>query len=81
MRMYTDVKVYNGVGDVKAYAFTILGGNSDCTTLPSGRGLYVEYENGTKEWKDRNYVRSSSYYFILDNDPALKSKVWYEFPC
>ncbi len=78
-RIYTDVKVYYGIGDVKAYAFAILGGNDDCTTLPSGEGVFVVHEDGTEEWKDRNHIVFSDYYFALDNDPALKSRGWDEY--
>jgi hypothetical protein len=47
--------------------------------MPSGRGVYVRYPDGTEEWKDRNYLVSSDLFFALESDPALSSFEWYEY--
>lgn len=77
--IWADVEVYYGAGSNKSYGFQILGGSEDCPSLPSGRGVYVHYEDGTDEWKDRNYLISSGLFFILKDDPARSSLVWYVY--
>ena len=75
----TDVEVYYGAGSTKSYGFQILGGSEDCPSLPSGRGVYVRYPDGTDEWKDRNYLILSGLFFVLEDDPARSSFEWYEY--
>lgn len=79
--IYAGVKMYYGQGEDKTLAFTVLGGNEGCDNIPSGRGLYVEYPDGGREWKDRAAMIESPYNFIRADDPALKTTEWYTFPC
>jgi len=72
------VKVY--YGELKAYAFKILGGSENCKFIESGRGLYVEYPDGKKEWKDRDYLIFSEYIFVRSDDPAIKNLEWETIP-
>lgn len=78
-RIWTGVKVYYGVN--KAYGFQILGGSDNCLSMPSGRGLYVLMPDGSKEWKDRNYIVFSGIYYVRKDDPASEKIVWYEYKC
>jgi len=79
--VYSGVKMYYGAGEEKAYGFEILGGNDNCPSMPSGRGLYVQYEDGTLEWKDRQAMVQSPYNFVRRDDPALEKIEWFEYPC
>ncbi|MFQ5561296.1 MAG: hypothetical protein ACE5FU_12035 [Nitrospinota bacterium] len=74
--VWTGVKVYHGAGNSKSYAFEVLGGNEKCSTLPSGRGIYVRYEDGSTEWKDRKAMVNPALLFVLASDPALKRFEW-----
>ncbi len=74
--VWTGVKVYYGTGSTKAYGFEVLGGSEKCPTLPSGRGIFVRYEDGSTEWKDRKTMVNPELFFILPNDPALKRFQW-----
>ena len=77
--VFSGVKVYYGRGANKAYGFEILGGSGDCTIMPSGKGVKVRYPSGSEEWKDRDHIVLSDLYFYLDNDPAAKALLWYEY--
>jgi hypothetical protein len=77
-KLYTGVKVY--YGKLKAYGFEILGGSESCPTMPSGRGVYVLYPNGSEEWKDRLYLIGSDIFFVVEGDPAYTKMEWYEYP-
>ena len=76
-RVWSGVKVYYGAN--KAYGFEILGGSEDCPSLPSGRGVLVQYPSGSKEWKDREYLISSGLFFVFSDDPALSDMLWYVY--
>ena len=77
--IWAEIEIYYGAGSTKSYGFRILGGSEDCPSLPSGRGVYVYYDDGTEEWKDRNYLISSGLFFILKDDPARSTFEWYEY--
>lgn len=71
------VKVYYlTAGD---YGFTILGGSDRCPSMPSGKGLYVRYPDGLEGWKDRDASVFNDYYFVRENDPALRKFQWVEY--
>ncbi len=70
-RIYSGVKVYYGAGSNKTYKFEILGISDDCPTIPSGRGVYVRYPDGSDEWKDRRYLITTDLFFVRQDDPAL----------
>lgn len=77
-KIWTGVKVYHGTGSEKTYGFEILGGSEDCRTI--GRGVYVQYPDETREWKDRTYLVTSGLFFVLSDDPAAKRLEWREYP-
>ena len=74
--IWTGVKGYYGNGTEKAYGFEILGGG-ECSF---GKGLYVEFEDGTREWKSRKAILYGPFYVRAD-DPATKAWQWYEYAC
>ena len=69
IHVFNGVKVYYGYD--KAYGFKVIGatGSGDCPIAPSGKGLFVEYPNGTQEWKDYDAMVYSGNYYIGANDP------------
>ena len=75
--IYAGVKVY--YGDAKTYGFEVLGGSESCSSLESGRGIKVRYDDGTVEWKDRRALITSGNYFVKASDPALDKEEWYTF--
>lgn len=77
--IWRGVKVYYGTGEKKSYAFQILGGSEDCSSIPSGRGIKVLYEDGTVEWKDRQYILTSGIFFVVKGDPAIDAIEWEEY--
>lgn len=76
--IYSGAKVYMGSGENKTLAFTVLGGNENCSF---GRGLYVEFPSDSKEWKDRSALISGDSLFIKTDDPALEEMSWRIYPC
>jgi guanyl-specific ribonuclease Sa len=78
-KIWSGTEVY--YGDPPGVVFTILGGNDSCPLSPSNRGIYVEYPDGTREWKDRNYIVTSGLFFVDQNDPAISKMEWFEYPC
>lgn len=78
-KVYAGVKIYYGGGEEKTYAFEILGGSSDCPSMPSGKGLKVKYPDGTTGWKDRDSIVSSGTFYVLSDDPAIKKLEWNEY--
>lgn len=74
--IWTGVKVYYGNGAEKAYGFEILGGG-ECSF---GTGVFVEYEDGTREWKSREALLYGPFYVRAD-DPATSAWEWYEYEC
>lgn len=79
--VYGGIKVYTGKGSTKAFMFEILGGDDDCSWMPSGSGLLVMYDDGNIEWKDRYSIVSNRNLFILSDDPAIKEFNWFEYDC
>jgi hypothetical protein len=77
--IWSGTEVY--YGDPPDVVFTILGGNDSCKLTPSNRGIYVEYPDGIREWKDRNYIITSGLFFVDQNDPAISKMEWLEYPC
>jgi len=77
--IWSGVNVY--YGNPPKTVFSILGGNDSCNNLPSGRGLFVEYPDGSQEWKDREYIVTSGLFFVNKNDPAIKTIDWFIYPC
>lgn len=75
--IWTGVKVY--YGDAKTYGFEVLGGSESCSSLESGRGIKVRYDDGTVEWKDRQALITSDNYFVKASDPALDKEEWHTF--
>jgi hypothetical protein len=78
-KVWTGVKVYYGSGSEKTYAFEVLGGSSDCPSMPSGKGVKVKYSNGTEEWKDSDAIVLSGTFYVLSDDPAIKKMEWYVY--
>lgn len=78
-KIWTGVKVY--YGEEKAYGFEILGGSEKCSLAPSGRAVYVLYPDGSREWKDREYLLTSGIFFVEKDDPAVKRMEWLTYPC
>ena len=74
--IWTGVKVYYGNGAEKTYGFEILGGG-ECSF---GKGVYVEYQDGTREWKSRDALLDGPFYVRVD-DPARTAWEWYEYEC
>ena len=74
--IWAGVKVYYGNGTEKRYAFEILGGG-ECSF---GHGAYVEYPDGTREWKSRMAMIDGPF-FVRADDPAIKAWAWYEYDC
>lgn len=76
--IWTGVNVYMGSGESKSLAFIVLGGNDKCSF---GRGLYVQFPSGGKEWKDRDALIQNDTLFIRFSDQALKAEKWETYPC
>jgi hypothetical protein len=76
--VYSGVKVYMGNDEEKSLTFTILGGNDNC---PFGRGLLVQYPDGSIEWKDRLAMVSNQYLFVRYDDPSINQMLWVTYPC
>lgn len=74
--VYANVSVF--MGNDKALQFKILGGNDQC---PFGRGLLVQYPDGTIEWKDRGAMTSNPSLYVLREDPAISQQQWEVYPC
>lgn len=65
------VKVF--LGENKAFVFEIVGG-ANCSSMPSGQGYLVRYEDGTHEWKDRVEIEQQNTYVL--NDANLYFHDW-----
>jgi len=78
-KIWTGVKDYYGSGDVKPEAFESLGGSDAYSSMPSGKGVYVKYANGTEEWKDRCAIISSGTFFVRRGDPAFSKMEWHVY--
>lgn len=53
------------LGESKAFIFEIVGG-ANCSSMPSGQGYLVRYDDGTEEWKDRVEIEQQPTY-VLNN--------------
>lgn len=78
--IFAGVKVYYGTA--KTYGFTILGADDTCSIAPSGQGVYVQFPDGSKDWKDRGYLLDAGIYYISVDDPHKSdySNVSYQCP-
>jgi len=74
--VYTNVGVF--MGNDKTLQFKILGGNDECSF---GRGLLVQYPNGTTEWKERGAIISNPSLYVFRDDPAISLQRWEVYPC
>lgn len=74
--VYTNVGVF--MGNDKTLQFKILGGNDECSF---GRGVLVQYPDGTTEWKNRNAMISNPSLYVFRDDPALSIQAWEVYPC